>query len=171
MCLKSRVSRIAYFCSLNAALLDSSSSLLHFNTPLRFVTKCGQNYLAHKLIIPRIYNKNWQICVQLPTHADNMALPAFTRRCCDRYLLLTHSSKPAVAGLLLWVHAGTDRRTVRWTDTVPFHGSCTAYYAGSANCLTRVFIIIIIILYYVIYGSTQAHRHKQLTIKIHQNYI
>jgi len=30
---------------------------------------------------------------------------------------------------------------------------------------------IIIILYYAIYGSTQAHKHKQLTAKIHQNNI
>jgi len=34
-----------------------------------------------------------------------------------------------------------------------------------------IIIIIITILYYAIYGSTQAHKHEQLTAKIHQNYI
>ena len=50
----------------------------------------------------------------------------------------THSSKPAAAALLLWFHAGTDRRT----DTVPFHRPCFAYYAGSANNqgITPVFL-------------------------------
>jgi len=35
----------------------------------------------------------------------------------------------ATAGLLLWVHGGTDRQT----DTIPFHKLCSAYYMGSAN--------------------------------------
>ena len=41
-------------------------------------------------------------------------------RCSNRSITpasRAHSSKPAAAGLLLWVYAGTDRRT----DTVPFH--------------------------------------------------
>jgi len=40
-----------------------------------------------------------------------------------------HSSKCAAAGLLLWAHAGTDRRT----DTVPLHRPCCSYHAVSAN--------------------------------------
>jgi len=43
------------------------------------------------------------MCVQLPTYADNVALPTFAYR--------THSSKPAAVVLLLWVHGGTDRLT------------------------------------------------------------
>jgi len=45
----------------------------------------------------------------------------------DRYFL--SASNPAAVGLLLWAHAGTDRRT----DTVPLHRPWYAYYAGSAN--------------------------------------
>jgi len=62
----------------------------------------------------------------LITYADNMALPAFA----CRWLLLQQSidiSCPRAVGLLLWAHAGTDRRTV------PFQRPCSAYYAGSAN--------------------------------------
>jgi len=49
-----------------------------------------------------------------------------------------HSSKSASAGLLLlWVCAGTDRRTDRQTDertdTVPFRRPCFSYHAGSAS--------------------------------------
>jgi len=81
-----------------------------------------------------------QLCVQPPTYADNVPLPAFAHRCCSRrstsLACRAHSSKPAAAGLL-WAHAGTDRRTGgrtdRRTDTVPFHRFCCACYAGSAN--------------------------------------
>ena len=49
------------------------------------------------------------------THADNVALPAFARRfCSSRSISLAcrpHISRPAVAGLLPFAHAGTDRRT------------------------------------------------------------
>ena len=31
-------------------------------------------------------NKNKQVCVQLPTYADNVALPAFARRCCSNLM-------------------------------------------------------------------------------------
>ena len=71
-----------------------------------------------------IYNR---ICVQVPTYADNAALPAFTSS--NRSTPLSHSSKSALAGLLLWAHAGTDRRT----DTAPLRRPCSACYAGSAN--------------------------------------
>jgi len=71
-----------------------------------------------------------QVCVQLPTYADNVALPAFARR---TPLLLqsidvscppAHSSKPAAADSLLWAHAGADRRTdgrtpCRFIDSAP----------------------------------------------------
>ena len=42
-------------------------------------------------------------------YADNVALPAFARR--TPLLQRLYSSKPAAAGLLLLVNAGTDRRT------------------------------------------------------------
>jgi len=68
-----------------------------------------------------------QVCVQLPTYADNVALPAFARRarrCCSNRSISparrAHSSEPAAAGLLLWAHAGTDGRTpYSFTDPVP----------------------------------------------------
>ena len=50
---------------------------------------------------------------------------------------LAHSSKPTAAGLLLWIHAGTDGRTDGQrdgrTDAVLLHRPCSAYYAGSAS--------------------------------------
>ena len=52
----------------------------------------------------------------------------FARRCCSNYNRPTsparraHSSKPAVAGVLLWARAGTDTRT----DSVPLHRPCCA---------------------------------------------
>ena len=49
------------------------------------------------------------------------------RAAIDRYFL--SASSPAAVGLLLWAHAGTDRRT----DTVPLHRPWYAYYAGNAN--------------------------------------
>ena len=104
-----------------------------------------------------------QVCIQLPMYDDNVALPAFaslmpTTEAIDRYLLPARPTAPAAlymqqdlwngtvsvvrpsvpawahskhaaAGLLLWAHAGTDRKT----DIVPFHTSCSAYYAGSVN--------------------------------------
>jgi len=45
---------------------------------------------------------------------------------------LAHSSKSAAADLLLWAHAGTDRRTDRRTDTVTFHRPCSSNYAAEA---------------------------------------
>jgi len=59
-----------------------------------------------------------QVYVQLPTYADNAALPAFARHAVltsagraaiDRILLPPGpQSKPAAAGLLLWARTGTD---------------------------------------------------------------
>jgi len=72
-------------------------------------------------------------CVQLPTHADNVALPVFTRRTPLLQQSIDISCPPCPQQqtrrtLLQWAN-GTDRRT----DTVPFHRPCSAYYAGSAN--------------------------------------
>jgi len=61
-----------------------------------------------------------QVCVQLPTYAENVALPAFAaavRRAAifDNNFLHAgpSSSKSAAAGLLLWARDGTDgHRTV-----------------------------------------------------------
>jgi len=81
-----------------------------------------------------------QLFVQLPTYADNVALPAFARRCCSNrsisFARRSHTGKPAAAGLLLWAHAGTDRRTDaqtdEQTDTVPFYRPCSAFYHCTA---------------------------------------
>ena len=72
-------------------------------------------------------------CVQLPTHADNVALPVFVRRTPLLQQSIDISFPPGPQQqtrrtLLQWAN-GTDRRT----DTVPFHRPCSAYYAGSAN--------------------------------------
>jgi len=93
-----------------------------------------------KTIIP-ITKSIKQVCVQLPTCADNVALPAFAaaRRaaapcCCgagraaiDRYLL---PAGPTAANL---PHAAAAGEWDRRTGTVPFHRPCAAYYTGSAN--------------------------------------
>jgi len=57
-----------------------------------------------------------------PTYADNEALPAFARRCCNSRSLSPPGprSEPAAAGLLLWARAAADRRTpYRFIDPVP----------------------------------------------------
>ena len=70
-----------------------------------------------------------------PTYADNEALPAFARRCCNSRSLSPPGprSEPAAAGLLLWPRAAADRRTVGRTDTVPFRRPCTAYCTGGVD--------------------------------------
>jgi len=66
-----------------------------------------------------VYPHTEQVCVQLPTYADNVALPTFTCHC---YCVLgsyrstspasgARSRKPAAVDLLLWESAGTDRQT------------------------------------------------------------
>ena len=82
-----------------------------------------------------------QVCIQLPTYTDNVALPAFTRCCCSNRSIYTacraHSSKPAAAGCMC--HVGSARigpmrgQTYGQTDTVPFHRPCSEYYEGSAS--------------------------------------
>ena len=77
-----------------------------------------------------------QVGVQLPTYADNVALPTFA----FSNLLIspahqTHNSKPAALGWLLWAQTGTDR----WTDTISFHHIISVHYASSAsNTHTRL---------------------------------
>ena len=87
-----------------------------------------------------------QICVQLPTHADNVALPAFARRwpCSSRSIspaCMAHGSKPTAASLLLWALLGqTDGRTLdrcidpapRSMRTVPpINSQMSSYFATS----------------------------------------
>ena len=75
--------------------------------------------LDNALILPPeiySYKSDALMITGLPTYADHMALPASARRCCSNRLVLSparrsHNSKLAAAGLLLWAHAGTDRRT------------------------------------------------------------
>ena len=73
--------------------------------------------------------------ITLISYADYVALPAIAHStpllqqpidisCPPNQQQQTYSSR-----LLLWTHAGTDRRT----DTVPFHRPCSACYAGSAD--------------------------------------
>ena len=75
------------------------------------------------------------LCVQLPTYADNVALPAFARRtplsaecrpCSNRSL-------PAAADLLLWAHAGTDRR-------IPYIDPAPHTVKGSSNNVDALFV-------------------------------
>jgi len=72
------------------------------------------------------------VCLQLPTYADNVALPAFALRarpcCINRSTSLARRARSSESAAA-WAHAGTDRRT----GTVPFYRPCSAYYAGSAN--------------------------------------
>ena len=82
-----------------------------------------------------------QVCVQLSTSADDVALPAFARRtpllkqsidisCPPRPQHRTRSSAPAACRPSL---GQTDRRTDRQMDAVPFHRPCSARYAGNAK--------------------------------------
>ena len=72
-----------------------------------------------------------QVCVQLPTSADNVTLLAFTaaRRPCSNRLISpgrrTHSSKPAAAACVGRMMGRTDRQT----DARRFYRLCPAYYA------------------------------------------
>ena len=50
-------------------------------------------------------------CVQIPTYADKVALPAFSQNRPISPARQAHSSKPAAAGLLLWFMLGVDRQT------------------------------------------------------------
>ena len=83
----------------------------------------------HSELVSAAYSQQ-QLYVQLPTYADNMALPAFTRRC---------SSNPSISAANLQQRVCCcggpcwDKQTNRRTDMVPFHRPCSAYFVGSAN--------------------------------------
>jgi len=69
--------------------------------------------------------------VYIRTPTDNVALPAFTGRCCSNRSISparrAHSSKPAAAGFLLWPRLGQrEGRTDRRMDIVPYHRPCSA---------------------------------------------
>jgi len=81
------------------------------------------------------------VCVQLPTYADNVALHAFTRHCCSNWLILVsaahraYSSKPAArccSGRIGQVER-TDRQTDEQPDSVSFHTPCSTYCASSGK--------------------------------------
>ena len=78
-----------------------------------------------------------QVCVQLPTSADNVALPAFGRRCysapavqqsSDIFCAPAHSSKRAAATCDRWL-GQIDRQM----DARQIHRPWSAYHAGRAN--------------------------------------
>ena len=83
----------------------------------------------HSELVSAAYSQQ-QLYVQLPTYADNMALPAFTRRC---------SSNPSISAANLQQRVCCcggpcwDKQMNRRTDMVPFHRPCSAYFVGSAN--------------------------------------
>ena len=120
-----------------------------FNYKIKYIAKLStRSKISCSLILPRLTSAK-QVCVQLPTYAENVALPAFAAAlraaapcCCgtgcatiDRYLLLAW---PTAANIPHAAAAGElDRRAIRRTerrmDTVPFHRPCSAHYADSAN--------------------------------------
>jgi len=94
------------------------------------VQKCQRN--DNFYITPRsrasapIFTK--QVRDQPPTYADNVALPAFARRCCSNRSISAENLQQRVC-CCGPMRGQTDRRT----DTVPFHRPCSAYYAGNAS--------------------------------------
>jgi len=116
-----------------------------------------------------------QVCVQLPTYADNVALPAFARRCCCNRSISparrAHSSKPAATGLLPWArHAGTRRQTDRRKDTVPFRRTCSSHYAAvpiklDAEAITGLFMYLLRTSYICI------HTYRQTLYKCYKTVI
>jgi len=79
-------------------------NLLHIHTHTH--THTHTHARTHARTHTHMPTDKQQVCVQLPTYADNVALPALARRApllqqsrnCHR----AHSSKPAAASLLLW---------------------------------------------------------------------
>jgi len=76
-----------------------------------------------------------QVCVQLPTYAGNVALPAFAGRTPPLQQSIDIFGPPGPQQRVCWDRVGqkTDGRTDEQTDTVSYHKPCYAYYAGSAN--------------------------------------
>jgi len=99
-----------------------------------------------------------QVCVQLPTLADNETLLAVTaeRRAAAPCCGAAATGRPAAAVVGRYrlysrrsaanpPHAAAARsndRTDRRTDARPFHRPCSAYYASSVNKPTLHFIIL-----------------------------
>jgi len=97
------------------------------------------------------------VCVQIPTYADNVALPTFvccTPCCCvpcnNRSVSSAgqaHSNKPAAVGLLLWAHVGTDRQMDRqmdgWTDARQMHRAYNAIRLFVAPQLLAIRVAVI----------------------------
>jgi len=73
-----------------------------------------------------VFSKLRQLTTWNCPHSSALQLSA-GRAAIHRYLL--PAGPTAATGLLLLVHAGTDR----WTDTIPLHRPCSSYYASSAN--------------------------------------
>jgi len=67
-----------------------------------------------------------QVCVQLSTYTDNVAVPTFAH-CTLLLLKLIDISCP------LGPQQQTSHEWDRQTDTVPFHTPCSAYYVDSEN--------------------------------------
>ena len=65
-----------------------------------------------------------QVCVQLPTYADNVASPAFARR---------GRRSPTVQQSINISCPHQRAQADGQSDTVPLHKPCSTYYAGSAN--------------------------------------
>jgi len=92
---------------------------------------CCPSYPVSSTRLPQNLRKT-SLC-SATTYADNVALPAFARRCCSNRSISparrAHSSKPATH-FRLWADAGARYPWGRQTDTVPFHIPCFAYCAG-----------------------------------------
>ena len=90
-------------------------------------------------------NNKQQVCVQLPTPADNVTLLAFAaerRPCNNRSIYMyparrAHNNKPGrqkqCHGCNPCLLCGADRQTDGQTDARQFHRPCCAYYARSVN--------------------------------------
>jgi len=101
--------------------------------PKLWLTFCKPLPGKKSLFRKQVHQQNKQVCVQLPTYADNVALSAFARHAlpycaqCSNWLIYpdggAHSSKPAAVGSC-W-----DRRT----DARQMHRGCSAQYPDSAN--------------------------------------
>ena len=105
----------------------SLSINLGFSLQLKYVTVYGKKRIMYHwcykhLFINKNVPKHQQIgsLLSTTTYADNVALPRFPRRCYTNRSIFparrAHSSKPAATGLLLWAHAGIDRRIDGQTD-------------------------------------------------------
>ena len=78
----------------------------------------------------------------------------------------------SVTGDLFWSRGScTAVESVEMTVKCRCHEQGLFAVLASPVCAVITRCCFLFILYYAIYGSTQAHKHEQLTAKIHQNYI